>query len=117
MENNSGHSSCPLRVTISGRKGQSVHSLLPVSEFVADVNTVLLQCYWKLNGQPPPATTTNSAYRAPCRTLDLLFVPISIVPQQRSSDKWSDKQIQHSVFGVNGVSKPDTIPWIGPGGE
>jgi biotin carboxylase len=47
----------------------------------------------------------------------LLFVPISIVTRQGTTEHWSDKDIQHSIFGITSVSKPDSITWAGPGEE
>jgi len=43
----------------------------------------LLRCCWKLNGPLPSveiSATANSTPTAPCRTLDLLCIPLSISP-------------------------------------
>jgi biotin carboxylase len=59
--------------------------------------------------------TVNGAQKAPCLTFDVLFLPISIVPLQSTSEQWTEKDIQHSIFRVNSsVPKHDDLLWAGP---
>ncbi len=64
-----------------------------------------LQFQWKLNWRPSTAGLpgkTNAIHEAPCRTLDILFAPISTLPQDLAAKSLAGATIRHSSSKSNG---------------
>ncbi|KAJ0166141.1 Alanine--anticapsin ligase [Colletotrichum tanaceti] len=78
----------PQSDSISTRNVNAAH-LGGTEEFDAIVagNRVFFRCHWKLNGQPKavqdldPDDNVNRSLQPPCRTLDLVLIAISVMPQ------------------------------------